>query len=250
MSAVSNYELGNSSPSGRFCARVPVVLYNKLAQITKRPDGNLNYYRTGMGKQTKFGEFIMKRQHWMHKILSASVLVSLLLLAVGCSKETAPGPISPIKPSHQPSLAKRNTGNNTVTQITPIPRRTRSVNGFGGTASKYMTVSSGGKLEYMGHKMNVPSGALSQNTEMYITDVNSELIQANYGPSGWFNKPVTITISYADADLREVDLKKMTIAWYDEAAGTWVDVGGVVDRVNQTITVAVWHFTQYTISTR
>jgi hypothetical protein len=161
--------------------------------------------------------------------------------------------MSPVKPSRSPSsLAKGggNTGNNTVAAITPIPRRAHSKNGFGGTASKYMTVSAGGVLEYMGHKMAVPSGALSQNTDMYITDVNSELIQANYGPGGWFNKPVVITISYADADLRNIDLKKMTIAWYDEAAGTWVEVGGVVDRVNQTITVAVWHFTQYTISTK
>jgi hypothetical protein len=195
----------------------------------------------------------MKPQRRMHQIISACAVRSLLLLAIGCSNEPAPGPISPDNPSRQTSLAKdsrKNTGSNTVTQITPIPRRTRSANGFGGTASKYMTVSSGGKLEYMGHKMNVPNGALTQSTEMYITDVNSNLIQANYGPSGWFNKPVIITISYADAELRDVDLRKMTIAWYDEATGTWVDVGGTVDRVNQTITVEVWHFTQYTISMR
>ncbi|MDZ7361051.1 MAG: hypothetical protein ONB46_10035 [candidate division KSB1 bacterium] len=192
----------------------------------------------------------MKRQNWMNKILSAGALVGSLFLAIGCSNEPASGPMSPVNPSRHSSLAKRNTGNNTATQITPIPRRTRSVNGFGGTASKYMTVSAGGSLEYMGHHMRVPPGALSQNTEMYITDVSSDLIQANYGPSGTFNKPVTVTISYADADLRNVDLRKMTIAWYDEAAGAWVEVGGTVNREDQTISVAVTHFTQYTISMR
>jgi hypothetical protein len=194
----------------------------------------------------------MKRQNWIRKILSAGTLLGLLFLASGCSNEPAPGPISPVNPSRPSSLAKggRNTGGSTVAQITPIPRRTRSANGFGGTASKYMTVSSGGTLNYMNHRMVVPPDALSQNTEMYITDVSSDLIQANYGPSGQFNLPVLVTISYADADLRNVDLRKMTIAWYDEAAGTWVEVGGVVDRVNQTISVAVTHFTQYTISTK
>jgi hypothetical protein len=36
--------LRNNSPSGRFCARMVGVIYNKLAQMTKRPDGYLNCY--------------------------------------------------------------------------------------------------------------------------------------------------------------------------------------------------------------
>jgi len=195
----------------------------------------------------------MKCQRRMHRILSACAVASLLLLAIGCSNEPAPGPISPVNPSRPSSLAKKrgNSSSNTVTQITPLPRKTRSSNGFGGTASKLFTASAGGTLEYMGHKMEVPKYAFpEQSKEFYITDVNSNLVQAEYGPSGWFLQPVQITISYADADLSNVDLKRMTIAWYDEAAGTWVEVGGVVDKINQTISVAVTHFTEYTISTR
>jgi hypothetical protein len=37
-------KIGNSSPSGRFGARMTVFVYNELAQITKRPDGYLNGY--------------------------------------------------------------------------------------------------------------------------------------------------------------------------------------------------------------
>jgi len=33
---------GNYSPSGRFGARMAIVWYNELAQITKRPNGHLN----------------------------------------------------------------------------------------------------------------------------------------------------------------------------------------------------------------
>lgn len=194
----------------------------------------------------------MKRQCRMRQIVSVCAVASLLLLAIGCSNEPAPGPISPIKPSvsSKTSLAKPGDGT-TTSSVTPLSRKTRSVNGFGGTASKVMTSSSGGSLSYTGHTMQVPKYAFSeQQKEFYITDVNSDWIQADYGPSGWFLEPVKITISYADADLRNVDIKKLTIAWYSDYLGTWIDVGGTVDRVNKTISVYVWHFTQYTISTR
>jgi hypothetical protein len=207
-----------------------------------------------INKQAKFGEVIMKPQRKLCQSIFACAVVSLLLLAVGCSNEPAPGPMSPVKPSRSSSaLAKGggNSGSNTVTAITPLPRRTRSANGFGGTASKVMSSSSGGSLSYAGHTMQVPKYAFSeQQKEFYITDVYSDWIQADYGPNGWFLEPVKITISYADADLRNVDIKKLTIAWYSEMLGTWIDVGGTVDRVNMTISAYVWHFTQYTISTK
>lgn len=195
----------------------------------------------------------MKSQSRTSRILLGYAAASVLFILSGCSNEPGSSPLSPMKSARATStLAKGSTATTTsaVSAITPLPRRTRSANGFGGTGAKYITVSGGGTFDYMNHKMTVPPGALSQNTEMYITDISSNYIQANYGPSGEFNLPVVVTISYADADLRNVDLKKMTIAWYDETAGAWIDVGGVVDRVNQTISVPVMHFTQYTISSR
>jgi hypothetical protein len=194
----------------------------------------------------------MKRQHWMNKILSAGALAGLLFLAIGCSNEPASGPMSPVKSSvsDKASLSKAG-GGSTTSSITPLRRKTRSTNGYGGTSSKVMASSSGGSLSYMGHTMEVPKYSFSeQQKEFYITDVNSDLIQANYGPDGWFLLPVKITISYADADLRNADLKKLTIAWYSETLGMWIDVGGTVNPVNKTISVYVWHFTQYTISMR
>ncbi len=192
----------------------------------------------------------MKRQNWMNKILSAGALVGALFLAIGCSNEPASGPMSPVKStvSDKTSLTK---GSATTTSLTPLRRKTRSTNGYGGTSSKVISSNGGGSLSYRGHTMEVSKYSFSeQQKEFYITDVNSDLIQANYGPDGWFLLPVKITISYADADLTNADLKKLTIAWYSETLGMWIDVGGMVDRVNKTISVYVWHFTQYTISMR
>lgn len=177
----------------------------------------------------------------------AVFLFAMALFIVSCSE----GPQSPLNSGLSSSAPKNllDAGSRTVLQS--IPRRTRSKNGFGGTASKIFTSSSGGRLDYMGHALNVPKGAFpEQQKEFFITDVSSDFIQADYGPSGSFAKTVTITISYADADLRNVDLKKMVISWYDETTASWVEVGGTVNTTNQTISVAVNHFTQYTISTK
>jgi hypothetical protein len=42
----------------------------------------------------------------------------------------------------------------------------------------------------------------------------------------------------------------MILAWYDEALGQWIDLGGKVDSENQIVWSLTDHFTQYTISTK
>ncbi|MFH1642794.1 MAG: PKD domain-containing protein, partial [Nanoarchaeota archaeon] len=70
-------------------------------------------------------------------------------------------------------------------------------------------------------------------------------------PDGEFE--VTLTFSYPDADqngivdgtsVNENDLK---VYYYDETAGEWINVGGTVDTIANTITVTVDHFTAFTI---
>ncbi|NUM73174.1 hypothetical protein HUU40_02320 [candidate division KSB1 bacterium] len=194
----------------------------------------------------------MRIFYYWRRVATMMSMLGLLAMVVGCSNDLAPGPMSPVtSSSNDNTLLAKPGGGETISSITPLPRKTRSVNGYGGISSKIIASSSGGSLSYAGHTMQVPKYAFSeQQKEFYIADVNSDWIQADYGPNGWFLEPVKITISYADADLRNVDLKKLTIAWYSETLGMWVDVGGTVDRANQTISVYVWHFTQYTISTR
>ncbi|MCK6560965.1 hypothetical protein HUU39_05890 [candidate division KSB1 bacterium] len=179
-------------------------------------------------------------------------LAALAVMAIGCGEVPAPAPLSPVTAPEVKSLAKPgNTDPTPTTTITPVSRRTRSVNGFGGTASKVMTSSSGGSLSYMGHSLEVSKYSFSeQQKEFYITDVSSNYIQANYGPDGWFLVPIKVTISFADANLKKGEINRLTIAWYDETLDRWVDAGGIVDQVSQTITTYVWHFTQYTLSVK
>lgn len=183
-------------------------------------------------------------------------LAALAAMAIGCGEVPAPAPLSPVTALEARLLTKPGGtdpagGTTTASTITPVTRKTRSANGFGGTASKVMTSSSGGSLAYMGHSLEVPKYSFSeQQKEFYITDVSSNYIQANYGPNGWFLIPIKVTISYADADLKRGEINRLTIAWYDETMKVWVDAGGIVDHVSQTITTYVWHFTQYTLSVK
>lgn len=127
--------------------------------------------------------------------------------------------------------------------------------GFGGhflgtTVSKWMTRKDGGQIWHGGHKIKFPAGALPQDAQAAIEISSSNYVQVEFLPDGWFNKEVTVTISYKNVDLTGIDEKSLTLAWYDETTGEWVDVGCKVDTKKKWITAKVWHFTQYTISMR
>ncbi len=120
----------------------------------------------------------------------------------------------------------------------------------GRSKSLWIKQSYGGMIKFAGHSIDVPKYATKQDAEYSINISPNDYITVDFGPDGWFDKQVTVTISYADADLNGIDPTKLTLAWYDEKAGQWIDLGGVVDLVNKTVTAKAWHFTQYTISTK
>lgn len=121
----------------------------------------------------------------------------------------------------------------------------------GTTVTKWITRKDGGTVWHGGHYLTVPAGALPQDSPMSITIIPSDHVQLELGPDGWFDKQVTVGISYKGVDLTSVDVNKLTLAWYDESGSRWISVdGGKVDTKLQRVIVPVWHFTQYTISTK
>lgn len=121
---------------------------------------------------------------------------------------------------------------------------------LGTTVSKWMTNKEGGDIWHGGHRIKFPAGALPQDAKAAIEISPSNYVQVEFLPDGWFNKEVLVTISYKNVDLTGMDEKSLTLAWYDDTTGEWVDVGGKVDTKKKWITAKVWHFTQYTISLR
>lgn len=177
----------------------------------------------------------------------ASLLSSLtiLLLLNGCGQEYPKAPLGSI-PSTNESAAR-------LRKATESRIKRKSMLAFtqAHTASKSITASNGGTVGVNEFKISIPAGALGNNASISINCDDDLYLQADFGPDGTqFKVPATITISYANADLTEILPNDLSISWFDPATKQWINLGGNVDTKAKTVTVQVWHFTQYTLSTR
>ncbi len=70
-----------------------------------------------------------------------------------------------------------------------------------------------------------------------------------FGPAGaTFNPPIDMIFEYDLASLPEgVSEEDLVIAYWDEAAGEWVELPTTVDPVTGTLTAKVAHFSKYTV---
>lgn len=127
---------------------------------------------------------------------------------------------------------------------------TPSVDCRGNNKSLWIRNIYGGMIKFCGHSIQVPKYATKQDAEFSISVSPNDYITVDFGPDGYFEQYLTVTVSYKDADLTGIDPTKLTLAWYDEKAGQWIDLGGVVDLVKKTVTAKNNHFTQYTLATK
>jgi len=69
------------------------------------------------------------------------------------------------------------------------------------------------------------------------------------GPDGaTFDPPIALTFTYdRDALPEGVAEEDLVLAYYDEESGEWVELVGVVDTENNTITASVPHFTTFAV---
>ena len=100
----------------------------------------------------------------------------------------------------------------------------------------------------------IPSGALSSNVDISITRVSDsntcpEARGAIYSLTSnglTFSKPATLEFHY-DTSIDGVNAENLGIA-YQDASGDWYGVsGGSVDTVQQTATVAISHFSDWSV---
>jgi hypothetical protein len=189
--------------------------------------------------RTNFGQ---KSVFWRRIVVLSSVLA-----IAGCSETPLNGPASLIQPEN--TSGQKNRIKPVLRKAVPFLAKKRN-NCLGTTKSKKLKHDKGGKIKHCGHKLEFPPYALSQDAIMSIEILPTSTIDVNFGPDGSFDIPVTVTICYKDADLTGIDEEDLTIAWYDEISGQWVDIGGTVDTKKQTVSAETDHFTQYTLSFR
>ena len=95
-----------------------------------------------------------------------------------------------------------------------------------------------------------PPYAMNQATTVTMDWESTGFLQggAEFSPHGTqFNSPVTVWISYKDADLGGIDEEDLKIWYFNEEAGMWELIGDVVDTKNQMVGGLLDHFSRYAI---
>lgn len=102
----------------------------------------------------------------------------------------------------------------------------------------------GGRLQSGRHTLDVPAGALPWTVPFTMDYYNRGVVSVELGPHGaQFDVPVTLTIDLHGTTARPSD--DITLYWWDETNGVWVDVGGTWDPSTMTLTTQLDHFSCY-----
>ncbi|HYR08681.1 MAG TPA: hypothetical protein VEQ60_12955 [Longimicrobium sp.] len=112
-------------------------------------------------------------------------------------------------------------------------------------AEKYIVASEGGFVELNGFRVDIPAGALSQNTTITIdlpTDnVLGKRLIAEFGPHGTqFNTPVTLSFPLTGVLL---PLGPIEVARWEN--GGWTSLGGSVNLLGTVLSSTTPHFSTY-----
>lgn len=159
-----------------------------------------------------------------------------VLLLVGCSQ-------SPLEPTQsaepaQPHVLSRSMSFGPGATLSPGAYHADAV----------IPGATGGRLELVDVILDVPAGALDNDTTYSIDIPDINVFYNEFGTDGLvFNVPVTVTMSYRGADLSGVDESSIRIGWWDEDNLKWTDMVCTVDKVNQTVTGQLHHFSAYAL---
>ena len=176
-------------------------------------------------------------------------LVALLALATGCENRTATAPDTPVAP--QSGLLESLLGSSTMSPFTLITEPTLPPIDL--RVSQLIGVN-GGTLTLLGHTLTVPAGAVSVPTlftmvalptpeidvelSATVTDLLGRVLNLDTG----FNKPVTLSLSYARAN-NVTDPARLFIVYFN---GTQLEqLPSTVDTRNKLVSTRLEHFSKY-----
>ena len=143
---------------------------------------------------------------------------------------------------------------NSVEQAVPAPTPLITAVGTreGSAVSKQVGAAGGTLASADGRiKVEIPAGALGSEQAIIIQPITNTLdfgIGLSYRITPHnvsFQKPVRITFSYTDAEVKNTNPEMLAIG-YQNVDGSWKAVGGVqIDKTNRTATVSTSHFSDW-----
>jgi hypothetical protein len=165
-------------------------------------------------------------------VASVAALGFALVAAAGCSNSPV-GPQAPV--TDEPVVLTRMSRGSSATGASEVNLYQEQV----------ISAETGGRLELLDVVLDVPPGAVPSDTLFSIFIPDDDLFYNEFGTHGLvFDVPVTVTMSYRDADLSSVDETTIRIAWHN-GDGVWEDVECTLDLDNRLVTAQLSHFSAY-----
>lgn len=115
--------------------------------------------------------------------------------------------------------------------------------------------------------VSAPQGAVAEPVNLFYTDQTGpnpplpltlaglfrfslNAVNANGGAVTTFNAPLTLEVSYQDADVVQAGGSEegLSLAFYDERLEHWVLLASTVDPINNRVTAPVGHFTNFALA--
>lgn len=160
-------------------------------------------------------------------------LIVIMLVLTGCSQS----PVSINNEESQPVLLKRSASYAKELNLSPV-------NDF--HCEQVISAKDGGTLTFYDVTLEIPPGAVKDDTVFSIKIPDINVFYNEFGTEGLvFNVPVTVTMSYREADLTSVKEETIRIAFYNEDSERFEDIDGIINYKNMTVTARLYHFSAY-----
>ena len=103
--------------------------------------------------------------------------------------------------------------------------------------------NTGGVLTLLDVTLIVPAGAVPNDTLFSISIPDLNVFYNEFGTDGLvFDKPVSVTMSYSDADLSGINESSIRIGWLNESTGKFQNIDCEIDFDTKTVTGTLDHF--------
>lgn len=108
-----------------------------------------------------------------------------------------------------------------------------------------ISAKEGGRVELYDVVLDIPPGAINNDTLFTIDIPDADIFYNEFGTSGLvFNEPVTVTMSYRDANLAGIDESTIRIV-YINRDGKFVDIDCEIDLDRKVVVGELEHFSAY-----